>query len=82
MSMCVGADQSAEPNAGALGTCVCLSVFEPDALACLAELQVLVATLSASIVGPGDGPGLVNATRLMRCCNKDGLVLKPDRPAD
>lgn len=46
-----------------------------------AELVNVVATLSASIVGPGDGPGLTNRTRLIRCCNEDGLVLKADRPA-
>ena len=46
-----------------------------------ADLQVLVSTLSASIVGPGDGPQFTNKTRLIKCCNQDGLVLKPDRPA-
>lgn len=45
------------------------------------DLQALVATLSASIVAPGDGPDMMNATRLMQTCRTDGLVLKPDRPA-
>jgi hypothetical protein len=46
-----------------------------------ALLQTAVATLSASIVGPGDGLGYLNATTLMRCCRSDGLVLKAERPA-
>lgn len=48
-----------------------------------AQLQVIVATLSASIVAPGDGPGenMTNVTRLMGCCRSDGLVLKAERPA-
>lgn len=40
-----------------------------------------MAVLSASIVGPGDGKGLTNVTRLMGCCRSDGLVLKAERPA-
>jgi hypothetical protein len=46
-----------------------------------AELQTLVATLTASIVGPGDGLHDLNMTRLMRSCRADGTVLKADRPA-
>ncbi len=45
------------------------------------ELQNIVATLSGAMVAPGDGPTLTNRTRLMRCCNESGLILKPDRPA-
>lgn len=44
-------------------------------------LQLLVAVLSASIVGPGDGIGYLNKTRLMASCRADGLLLKADRPA-
>eukprot|EP00051_Salpingoeca_urceolata_P001515 m.41551 g.41551 ORF g.41551 m.41551 type:complete len:759 (-) comp11466_c0_seq1:282-2558(-) len=43
------------------------------------ELQTLVALLSGSTVGPGDAPGLLNATRLLRTCRSDGLLLKADR---
>lgn len=46
-----------------------------------AQLQLIVAVLSASIVGPSDGKGLTNVTRLMGCCRSDGLVLKAERPA-
>ena len=46
-----------------------------------AELETVVATLSMGMVGPGDGLGLTNRTRLMRCCNEDGLVLRGLRPA-
>ena len=46
-----------------------------------AQLHLIAATLSASIVGPGDGKGLTNVTRLMGCCRSDGLVLKAERPA-
>ena len=46
-----------------------------------AQLHLIAATLSASIVGPSDGKGLTNITRLMGCCRSDGLVLKAERPA-
>ena len=46
-----------------------------------ADLETLVATLTASIVGPGDGLHDLNMTRLMQSCRSDGLVLKPDQPA-
>jgi hypothetical protein len=52
-----------------------------DSVEVNAQLQLIVAVLSASIVGPGDGKGLTNVTRLMGCCRSDGLVLKADRPA-
>ena len=45
------------------------------------DLQTLVATLSASIVAPGDGLNYLNMTALMQCCRSDGVVLKADRPA-
>ncbi|KAK0063410.1 hypothetical protein Bpfe_007051 [Biomphalaria pfeifferi] len=44
-------------------------------------LQVVVSTLSRGPVGPGDGIGLTNRSILMGCCNEDGLILKPFRPA-
>ena len=46
-----------------------------------AQLHLIAATLSTSIVGPSDGKGLTNTTRLMGCCRSDGLVLKAERPA-
>lgn len=45
------------------------------------ELQTLVSALLGGPVGPSDMLGLVNTTRLMQVCRKDGLLLKPDRPA-
>lgn len=39
-----------------------------------------MATLSCAMVGPMDGIYLINASRVMRSCSKDGVVLKPDRP--
>ncbi|KAK3789015.1 hypothetical protein RRG08_058193 [Elysia crispata] len=45
------------------------------------SLQVVVATLSRGPVGPGDKMDGTNRTLLMRCCNDDGLILKPARPA-
>ncbi|GFN77542.1 non-lysosomal glucosylceramidase [Plakobranchus ocellatus] len=44
-------------------------------------LQSAVATLSRGPVGPGDMIGGTNRTTLMRCCNEDGLILKPLKPA-
>ena len=44
------------------------------------DRHALVATLSGAIVAPMDGLGLMNATRVMQTCRKDGVVLKPDRP--
>ena len=40
-----------------------------------------MATLSCAMVGPMDGIGLLNATRVMMTCRGDGVVLKPDKPA-
>lgn len=45
------------------------------------ELHTLVSALSGAMVGPGDGPGMANRTRLLRTCMEDGLLLKADRPA-
>lgn len=44
-------------------------------------LQIAVATLSMGPVGPGDMIGATNKDLLMRCCNMDGLILKPSKPA-
>ncbi|VDI03306.1 Hypothetical predicted protein [Mytilus galloprovincialis] len=44
-------------------------------------LQSVVSTLSTGPVGPGDKINMVNKTVLMRCCNDDGLILKPSKPA-
>ncbi|VDI03427.1 Hypothetical predicted protein [Mytilus galloprovincialis] len=44
-------------------------------------LQTVVATLSMGPVGPGDMIGATNKDLLMRCCNMEGLILKPSRPA-
>ncbi|KAL5016026.1 hypothetical protein ScPMuIL_005615 [Solemya velum] len=44
-------------------------------------LEAVVATLSTGPVGPSDKISSTNVTLLMRCCNQDGLILKPSRPA-
>ncbi|KAL5016032.1 hypothetical protein ScPMuIL_005621 [Solemya velum] len=44
-------------------------------------LEAVVATLSTGPVGPSDKIASTNVTLLMRCCNQDGLILKPSRPA-
>ncbi|XP_076448120.1 uncharacterized protein LOC143284887 [Babylonia areolata] len=45
------------------------------------ELQLTAAVLSAGPVAPSDGIGFTNVTLLMRCCNAEGLILKPSKPA-
>jgi len=44
------------------------------------DREALMATLSCAMVGPMDGIYLLNASRVMTTCRKDGTVLKPDRP--
>ncbi|XP_064616875.1 uncharacterized protein LOC135480876 [Liolophura sinensis] len=44
-------------------------------------LNAVVATLSTGPVGPSDMIGGTNVSLLMRCCNADGLILKPSKPA-
>ncbi|XP_050393125.2 uncharacterized protein LOC126811499 [Patella vulgata] len=44
-------------------------------------LQTLVAVLSTGPVGPSDKIGYTNKDLLMKCCNSDGLILKPSKPA-
>ena len=39
-----------------------------------------MATLSTAMVGPMDGIGFLNVSRVMKSCRFDGIVLKPDRP--
>ena len=39
-----------------------------------------MATLSCAMVGPMDGIELLNASRVMTSCRKDGVVLKPAKP--
>ena len=43
--------------------------------------EALISTLSAGLVGPGDKIGRADVGLLLRSCRKDGLLLKPDRPA-
>lgn len=52
-----------------------MNVSEPNT-----ELECAVATLSCGPVGPGDKIGLMNKSVIMRCCNNDGLILKPTKP--
>jgi hypothetical protein len=46
----------------------------------LPDRAILIATLSTGPVGPGDAIDYTNVERIMKCCRKDGLILKPDRP--
>jgi len=43
--------------------------------------EALVSNLSGGPVGPGDSIGAADRELLMRTCRKDGMLLKPDRPA-
>ncbi len=43
--------------------------------------EALVSNLSGGPVGPGDDVGAADRELLMRTCRKDGMLLKPDRPA-
>jgi len=45
------------------------------------EEETLISILSAGLVGPGDRIGYINKELLLRTCRKDGLLLKPDKPA-
>ncbi|KAK7102302.1 hypothetical protein V1264_020540 [Littorina saxatilis] len=45
------------------------------------ELQLAVSVLSTGAVAIGDRIGYSNATLIMRCCNAEGLILKPSKPA-
>eukprot|EP00038_Savillea_parva_P028861 m.67416 g.67416 ORF g.67416 m.67416 type:complete len:998 (+) comp8438_c0_seq1:47-3040(+) len=45
-----------------------------------AELNTIIATLTTGPVGPSDGAGLHNTTRLMRTCDTSGRLLQPDKP--
>jgi len=44
------------------------------------DRETLMATLSCAMVGPMDGIYLLNVSRIMATCRKDGVILKPDRP--
>jgi hypothetical protein len=54
--------------------------YTPPSMEVLPDRQVLIATLSTGPVGPGDSVNYTNVERIMKCCRKDGLILKPDRP--
>ncbi|KAK6165976.1 hypothetical protein SNE40_022775 [Patella caerulea] len=43
-------------------------------------LQAMIATMSTGPVGPSDKIGTTNVTLLLRCCNAEGLILKPTVP--
>lgn len=44
------------------------------------DREIIIATLSGGMVGPMDGLGFLNKSRVMASCRNDGTVLKPDRP--
>jgi hypothetical protein len=43
--------------------------------------EALISNLSGGPVGPSDAIGAADRELLMRTCRKDGMLLKPDRPA-
>jgi len=47
----------------------------------MGEQEALISSLSAGMVGPSDRIGFSDAELLNRTCRRDGLLLKPDRPA-
>ncbi|XP_046547192.1 uncharacterized protein LOC124257216 [Haliotis rubra] len=53
----------------------------PDLTEPHSELQVIVSTLSTGPVAPGDIVNGTNVTLLMTCCNMNGLILQPSKPA-
>ncbi|CAF1203745.1 unnamed protein product [Rotaria sordida] len=56
------------------------SSYKPSAMEPLPDREIVLATLSTGPVSPGDAINYTNIERIMRCCRKDGLILKPDRP--
>ncbi|MBP7127274.1 hypothetical protein KBD49_13000 [Myxococcota bacterium] len=46
-----------------------------------AEGEALISALSAAMVGIGDPVGEADPVLIARTCRKDGVLLKPDRPA-
>ena len=44
------------------------------------ELNAIIATMSTGPVGPADGAGQHNATRLRQTCRADGRILQPEKP--
>jgi hypothetical protein len=51
-----------------------------DVFRSAATRNLLISTLSAGPVGPGDAIGTVNATNLLRSVRSDGVIVKPDVP--
>jgi hypothetical protein len=62
--------------ASALGVYPFTDVFESDE-----KVSMLIATLSAGIVGIGDRLGEVNGKNLLHAVRPDGVIVKPDVPA-
>jgi hypothetical protein len=54
--------------------------YGPNTEEVLPDREILIATLTTGPVGPGDAINYTNIERIMKCCRKDGLILKPDRP--
>ncbi|ESO98847.1 hypothetical protein LOTGIDRAFT_158797 [Lottia gigantea] len=53
----------------------------PDLKETHADLQVAVSTLSTAPVAPGDMLNKTNVPLVMQCCNADGMLLQPSKPA-
>jgi hypothetical protein len=55
------------------------SPYKPFGMEPLPEREIFISILSTGPVGPGDAINYTNVDRIMKCCRKDGLILKPDR---
>lgn len=56
------------------------SPYNASAIEPVPDREILIATLSTGPVAPGDAINYTDVHRIMRCCNENGLILKPDRP--
>jgi len=61
--------------ASALGIWPWVDVFSSDE-----EANLMIATLSAGVVGASDALGTVNVRNLQRAARADGVIVKPDAP--
>ena len=54
--------------------------YGPNTSESLPDREIAIATFSTGPVGPRDAIQYTNVERIMKCCRKDGLILKPDKP--
>ncbi|CAF1041432.1 unnamed protein product [Rotaria sordida] len=56
------------------------SAYKPSPMEPLPEREIVIAILSTGPVSPGDVINYTDSKRITKCCQQDGLILKPDRP--